>query len=160
MNIHHRLRETTEKLLELMEQEVANELNKDVERLASFFRRYQPLLKRNEFLTVECRPTDLPKGFGLLNWVIVEAPRDNCKITVCLQRGVFDTLELFTLEWRPIIVVQENNLLLSFDRASETCKVEASFEDGARLKFGEPVEVNIKPFLDQVHNFYVYGVKV
>ena len=158
MNFHHRLRETTEKLLELMKQEVANDLNKDVERLASFFRRYQPLLKRNEFLTVDYQPTNLPKGFDLLNWVILS--RDSCKVTVCIQKSVFESVELFTLEWRPIIVLQEKNLLLSLDRVSETCKVEARFEDGARLKFDEPVEFNIKPFLEQVHNFYLYGVKV
>jgi hypothetical protein len=130
-----------------MEQEVANELNKDVERLASFFRKSQPLLKRGEFLTVDCQPSWFPKDFDLLNWVIL--PRDESKITVCLQKSVFESLELFTLEWRPVIFVYEKSLLLSLDRVSKTCKVESG-KEGARLEFGKPVEFNIKPFIDQI----------
>lgn len=149
MNIHHRLRETTEKLLELMKQEVADKTNSlNAERLRSFFKKSQALIKRSEFLTIDCPTLSWSKNFDLLNWVIL--PRNESKITVCLQKSIFESVELFTLEWRPLILVTEKNLLLSLDRVSETCKVEARFEDGAKIKFGEPVEFNIKPFIDQI----------
>ena len=162
MHFSHKLRETTEKLFELMKQEVADELNRtDTERLASFFRksvevlRRDGLLVRNTFLTIECRPANLPKGFDLLSWVILQ--KDSSKVTISLQKGVFDYLELFTLEWRPIIFVYEKGILLSLDRISETCTVESG-KEGAGLEFGKPVKFNIKPFIEEVHNFYVYGV--
>jgi hypothetical protein len=148
MNIHHRLRETTEKLLDLMKQEVADEINSsNAERLDSFFKKSQALIKRGEFLTVDCSTLSWSKNFDLLNWVIL--PRNESKITVCLQKSVFESVELFTLEWRPVIFVYEKSLLLSLDRVSETCKVESG-KEGARLEFGKPVEFNIKPFIDQI----------